>query len=92
MDALLAQVRALYTTPIVDPSLTEAGSQLQRQAAWNTALAAGQITATLTVSTVTVSTPAGIDVPVTGVADVERYGAERSGWTGSDGSLRLRVA
>ena len=92
VDALLAQVNALYTTPIADPSLTDAGSQWQRQTAWNAALAAGQIAATLNGGSVTVSTQAGLSIPVTGVSNVERYGAERSGWTSSDGTLRLRVA
>ena len=92
VDALLAQYRALFTTPLVNPTLTEAGSQLKRQAAWAAALATRQVGAMLSGNSVTVTAPAGLDVPVTGTRQVDRYGSERSGWVASDGSLRLRVA
>ena len=92
VDALLAQYRALFTTPLVNPTLTEAGSQLKRQAAWAAALATRQVGAMLSGNSVTVTAPVGLDVPVTGTRQVDRYGSERSGWVASDGSLRLRVA
>ncbi len=92
VDALLAKYRSLFTAAIVDPTLSDAGLQVKRQAAWQAALDAGQVSARLSKGKVSVSAPAGLDVPLTGTKKVDQYGAERSGWKTSDGSLQLKVA
>lgn len=92
VDSLLERYRSLFTAPLVAPTLSEAGLQFRRQAAWQDALAAGQVSASLAGGKVKVRTPKGLDVPVTGTEGVELYGGERSGWARSDGSLELRVA
>ena len=92
IDAFLAKYRSLFTAAIVDPTLTDAGLQVKRQTAWQAALDAGQVSARLSNGKVSVSSPVGVDVPLTGTRKVDQYGAERSGWKKSDGSLQLRVA
>lgn len=93
LDALLAKYRALFTTPLVDPTLTQAGAQDKRQAAWAAALAGNQVTATLQANgKVSVVSPAGVDVPVTGSSATERYGSERNGWVATRGALSLSQA
>ena len=92
IDAFLAKYDSLFTVAIVDPTLTGAGIQVKRQAVWRAALDAGQVSARLSNGKVSVSSPAGIDVPLTGTKKVEQYGAERSGWKKSDGSLQVKVA
>ena len=64
---------------------------MKRQTAWQAALDAGQIAARLSNGKVTVSSPVGIDVPLTGTKMVDQYGAERSGWKKSDGSFQVKV-
>ncbi len=65
---------------------------MKRQTAWQAALDAGQVYARLSNGKVSVSSPAGLDVPLTGTKKVDQYGTERSGWKKSDGSLQLKVA
>lgn len=92
IDAFLAQYRSLFAVPLVDPTLTEAGVENKRDAAWAAAIAAGNVQGTINGTTVTVNSPAGVDVPLTGVSGLSRYGAERSGWARSDGSITGRAA
>ncbi|MCX5211923.1 hypothetical protein OG689_22005 [Kitasatospora sp. NBC_00240] len=62
LDTVLSTYRNLYAdnAPIVNLPQREIGAEFQRRAAWNTALAAGQITAYRIGDTVTVNAPAGL--------------------------------
>ncbi|MDH6135590.1 hypothetical protein P3T37_005006 [Kitasatospora sp. MAA4] len=67
LNQILATHQGLLNadTPLVNLSMKDITTQLQNQAAWNAALAAGTVTAYQIGSTVTVSAPSGLQVPVT---------------------------
>ncbi|MDQ0842280.1 hypothetical protein QFZ68_001960 [Streptomyces sp. V1I6] len=67
LDKVLADYRALFadSAPVVNPRQREAGTELQRRAAWERALADGQVTAYRIGGTVTVKAPSGVAAPVT---------------------------
>ncbi|MCX4745460.1 hypothetical protein OG455_07980 [Kitasatospora sp. NBC_01287] len=81
-------------TPLVDPRLADIATQEQNQTAWNAALAAGTVTAYQSNGLVTITAPAGVQVPVTaptGTVQVQQtgtastavgsaYAGELSGW------------
>ncbi|MFE0734438.1 hypothetical protein [Streptomyces sp. NPDC058855] len=95
LDQVLADHRALFAanTPLVNPRQRDVGTELKRRAAWDRALAAGQVTAYRVGSTVTVQAPAGVAVPVTAPEGTRRqlvlgsapfgeaYAGSRSAWT-----------
>ena len=81
-DEVLARYRKLFKPDLVQPSLTQSGRELQRMAAWRSALANGQASGTITSSgQVVVSTTVPVAVPVTGGTVGSTYGGETSGWT-----------
>ena len=98
LNQILATYQGLLNTdtPLVNLSLKDTATQLQSQAAWNAAVAAGSVTAYQIGSTVTVSAPAGVQVPVTapsGAVQVHQsgttaagsaYAGELSGWLAPD--------
>ncbi len=65
LDKALARYRGAVSAPLVQPTLTDAGRALARQAAWRNALANGQVTASITGSVVTVTSTVQLDVPAT---------------------------
>lgn len=67
LDKVLADYRALFAdnAPLVSPRQRDAGTELQRRAAWNKALADGKVTAYRIGDTVTVQAPSGVSAPVT---------------------------
>ncbi|MFH0521418.1 hypothetical protein ACHBTE_30085 [Streptomyces sp. M41] len=83
-DTLFAQ-----NTPLVNPRMKAIGTELKRRAAWRSAVDDGQVTAYRIAGTVTIDSPAGVDVPATmpegttraGSAFGEAYAGERSAWT-----------
>jgi hypothetical protein len=103
LDSILGRYRALLAanTPIVNPRLSAAGSELKRQDAWADAVQAGNVTGYLQDGQVHISAPAGLDVPLTarigstrdGAAFGEAYSGLRSAYTrpGSDGSITVVV-
>ncbi|WP_073488822.1 hypothetical protein [Streptoalloteichus hindustanus] len=91
VEGVLQGYRAIYAAnaPIVNPRLSEAGLQLQRQAAWRQAVERGDVVAYQRGGVVTVQGPAGVEVPLTvpegarvgtatGPAYGEGYAGERS--------------
>ncbi|MEU7424789.1 hypothetical protein [Streptomyces sp. NPDC040750] len=88
-DALFAD-----NTPVVNLRMRDIGTELQRRAAWKSALTAGQVTAYRIGDTVTVQAPDGTAVTATlpdgttlgGNAFGSAYAGEVSGWTVSDGN------
>ncbi|MFJ9810021.1 hypothetical protein ACIRTB_17530 [Streptomyces sp. NPDC101158] len=95
LDTVLADYRALFAdnTPLVNPRQKDVGIELNRRAAWDRALAAGQVTAYRIGSTVTVKAPSGVAVPVTAPEGTRKqlllgtaafgtsYAGTRSAWT-----------
>lgn len=83
-DTLFAQ-----NAPLVNLRMKDIGNELKRRASWRTAVQDGQVTAYRIGDTVTIDSPAGIDVPATmpegttrdGSAFGEAYAGERSAWT-----------
>ncbi|MEU1403157.1 hypothetical protein ABZ471_12470 [Streptomyces sp. NPDC005728] len=81
-------------TPLVNLRMKDIGTELQRRAAWKTALSAGQVTAYRIGDAVTVQAPSGVAVTATlptgttlgGNAFGGAYAGEVSGWTASSGS------
>ncbi|MFD7326611.1 hypothetical protein ACFV9D_36960 [Streptomyces sp. NPDC059875] len=95
LDRVLADYRALFAdnTPLVNPRQRDVGTELNRRAAWDQALAAGQVTAYRVGTTVTVKAPAGVTAPVTVPEGTRKqlllgtaafgtpYAGARSAWT-----------
>ncbi|MET9375051.1 hypothetical protein ABZX98_12980 [Streptomyces sp. NPDC002992] len=95
LDRVLADYRALFAdnTPLVNPRQRDVGTELNRRAAWDRALAAGQVTAYRIGTTVTVKAPAGVTAPVTAPEGTRKqlllgtsafgtpYAGARSAWT-----------
>ncbi|MFF7637750.1 hypothetical protein ACFZB9_32080 [Kitasatospora sp. NPDC008050] len=93
-NQVLAGYNALFNAnaPLVDLRTADVATQLRNEAAWNAALAAGTVTAYRTGSTVTVTAPAGVQVPVTAPSTAVQvlatgtapagtaYAQELSGW------------
>jgi hypothetical protein len=88
-DALFAA-----DTPVVNLRMKDIGSELQRRAAWKSAVQAGRITAYRIGDTVTVQSPDGTAVPATlpsgstygGNVFGTAYAGALSGWTASSGT------
>ncbi|MFE6618141.1 hypothetical protein [Streptomyces sp. NPDC057740] len=91
LDGVLDTYGTLFAqnTPLVNLRMKDIGNELKRRASWRTAVADGQVTAYRIGDTVTVESPAGVDVPATmpegttrdGAAFGEAYAGERSAWT-----------
>ncbi|MFC8510811.1 hypothetical protein ACFU3J_27695 [Streptomyces sp. NPDC057411] len=95
LDRILADYRELFAanTPLVNPRQKDVGTELDRRAAWDRALAAGQVTAYRVGGTVTVKAPSGVSVPVTAPEGTRKqlllgttafgtpYAGARSAWT-----------
>ncbi|MFD7436369.1 hypothetical protein [Streptomyces sp. NPDC059861] len=102
LDGVLDTYDTLFTqnTPLVNLRMADIGTELQRRAAWRTAVRDGQVTAYRIGTTVTVEGPEGVAVPATmpegttraGSAFGEAYAGDRSGWTASaDAPLTLTL-
>ncbi|MFD0279208.1 hypothetical protein ACFVHB_35675 [Kitasatospora sp. NPDC127111] len=67
LEKILSTYRGLHAdnAPIVNLPQKEIGAEFQRRAAWNAALASGQVTAYRVGDTVTVSAPAGVQIQAT---------------------------
>ncbi|MGK2885593.1 MAG: hypothetical protein ACSLE8_12595 [Rhodococcus sp. (in: high G+C Gram-positive bacteria)] len=65
LDKALDRYRGAVSIPLVQPTLTDAGRALARQAAWRNALANGQVTASITGTVVTITSAVNLDVPTT---------------------------
>ncbi|MEV7774409.1 hypothetical protein [Kitasatospora sp. NPDC086791] len=104
LEKILGTYRSLYadSAPIVNLGEREIGQEFQKRAAWNAALAAGQVTAYRVGNTVTVSAPAGVQVQATmptgtaqklvigSTAFGSAYAGNLSGWV-SPGTLQSSV-
>ncbi|MFF1284644.1 hypothetical protein [Streptomyces sp. NPDC058299] len=96
LDGVLDGYDALFAdnTPVVNLRMKDIGVELQRRAAWKTAVQAGQVTAYRIGDTVTVQGPNGTAVPATLPAGTTRgttafgtaYAGAVSGWSASAGS------
>ncbi|MER6709735.1 hypothetical protein [Streptomyces sp. NPDC000877] len=95
MEKVLTDYRALFTddTPLENPRHSAIGTEVQRRAAWQTALADGRVTAYRVGNTVTVTAPSGTQIPVTAPEGTKKesllgagefgtpYAGARSAWT-----------
>ncbi|MGW1611812.1 hypothetical protein ACWCQZ_20720 [Streptomyces sp. NPDC002285] len=95
LDKVLADYRALFAdnTPVENLAQSAIGTELQRRAAWQSALGKGSVTAYRIGNTVTVTAPSGTQIPVTApqgsvkqlligtTAFGTPYAGERSAWT-----------
>ncbi|MGW6733490.1 hypothetical protein [Streptomyces sp. NPDC055013] len=95
LDKVLADYRALFAdnTPVENLAQSAIGTELQRRAAWQSALAKGSVTAYRIGNTVTVTAPSGTQIPVTAPQGTVKqlligttafgtpYAGERSAWT-----------
>ncbi|MEV7614641.1 hypothetical protein [Streptomyces sp. NPDC089799] len=98
LDEVLGTYRTLYAanTPLVNQSQKDTGTELQRRAAWDKALADNKVTAYRVGSTVTVKAPSGVLAPVTAPEGTRKqlllgttaygtaYAGTRSTWTGPE--------
>ncbi|MEV7391385.1 hypothetical protein [Streptomyces sp. NPDC091215] len=95
LNGVLDGYRTLFAdnTPVVNLRMKDIGTELKRQADWQTALQAGQVTAYRIGDAVTVQAPAGLEVTATlptgttlaGSAFGSAYAGAVSGWTPSTG-------
>jgi len=109
MDKVLADYRALFadSTPLENLRQNAIGTELKRRAAWETALANGRVTAYRVGTTVTVTAPSGVQIPVTVPEGTKKqlllgtspfgtpYAGMRSAWTAPEplqSSLTLKLA
>ncbi|MFJ8693639.1 hypothetical protein [Streptomyces roseolilacinus] len=104
LDEVLAGYRALFAdnTPLLNPRHRDIGTELRRRAAWERALAAGEVTAYRVGDTVTVQAPPGVSVPLTAPEGTRRkgllgtdpfgtpYAGARSAWE-TPGTLRSTI-
>jgi hypothetical protein len=95
MEKVLDDYRALFAdnTPLENPRHSAIGTEVQRRAAWQTALANGRVTAYRIGNTVTVTAPSGTQIPVTAPDGTQKqlllgtsafgtpYAGSRSAWT-----------
>nr|WP_248501134.1 hypothetical protein [Streptomyces sp. D2-8] len=95
VEKVLADYRALFTdgTPLENPRQSAIGTEVQRRAAWQTALANNRVTAYRIGNTVTVTAPSGTQIPVTAPEGTKKqlllgtsafgtpYAGARSAWT-----------
>ncbi|WP_369270557.1 hypothetical protein AB5J55_11445 [Streptomyces sp. R11] len=95
LDKVLADYRALFAdnTPVENLAQSAIGTELQRRAAWQSALTKGSVTAYRIGDTVTVTAPSGTQIPVTAPQGTVKqlligttafgtpYAGERSAWT-----------
>ncbi|CAL9319260.1 hypothetical protein ABZ568_39730 [Streptomyces olindensis] len=95
MEKVLADYRALFAddTPLENPRHSAIGTEVQRRAAWQTALVNGSVTAYRIGGTVTVTAPSGTQIPVTAPEGTQKqqllgttafgtpYAGARSAWT-----------
>jgi hypothetical protein len=95
MEKVLDDYRALFAdnTPLENPRHSAIGTEVQRRAAWQTALANGRVTAYRIGNTVTVTAPSGTSIPVTAPDGTQKqlllgtsafgtpYAGSRSAWT-----------
>jgi hypothetical protein len=96
LDGVLDGYDALFAdnTPVVNLRMKDIGTELQRRAAWKTAVFAGQVTAYRIGDTVTVQAPSGVAVTATMPTGTTNgstgfgsaYAGEVSGWTASAGT------
>ncbi|WP_166026989.1 hypothetical protein [Streptomyces chilikensis] len=96
LTSVLDGYDALFTdsAPVVNLRMKDIGVELQRRAAWRSAVRAGQVTAHRIGSTVTVKAPAGVDVTASmpggttlnGAAFGTAYAGTVSGWKSSSGT------
>lgn len=105
LERILGDYAALFTadTPMVDLGTSDIGTELQRRAAWDTAVKSGKVTGYRIGDTVTVSAPAGTQVSATMPAGTRQnqllgttafgdaYAGAVSGWT-QPGLLQSAVA
>ncbi|NEE13735.1 hypothetical protein G3M58_45680 [Streptomyces sp. SID7499] len=95
MEKVLADYRALFadSTPLENPRQSAIGTELQRGAAWQSALANNRVTAYRIGKTVTVTAPSGTQIPLTAPEGTKKqlllgtsafgtpYAGARSAWT-----------
>ncbi|MFJ8590148.1 hypothetical protein [Streptomyces sp. NPDC093598] len=95
MEKVLADYRALFTdnAPLENPRQSAIGTEVQRRAAWQSALADNRVTAYRIGGTVTVTAPSGTQIPVTAPEGTKKqlvlgttafgtpYAGARSAWT-----------
>ncbi|QFR02480.1 hypothetical protein F9278_11260 [Streptomyces phaeolivaceus] len=95
LDQVLADYRDLFTsdTPLESPRQNAVGTELKRRAAWQTAVANGTVTAYRIGTTVTVTAPKGLEIPLTAPKGTVQqlplgtttfgtpYAGARSSWT-----------
>ncbi|MDQ1044831.1 hypothetical protein [Streptomyces sp. V4I2] len=95
MDQVLADYAALFAdnTPVQNLAQSAIGTELQRRAAWQTAVTNGQVTAYRIGNEVTVTAPSGTRIPVTAPEGTTKqltlgtaafgtpYAGQRSAWT-----------
>ncbi|MEU2114409.1 hypothetical protein ABZ567_01850 [Streptomyces sp. NPDC016459] len=95
LDRVLADYRGLFapSAPVVNPRQKDVGTELERRAAWDQALAAGKVTAYRIGAKVTVKVPAGLTAPITAPEGTRKqlllgstafgapYAGTRSAWT-----------
>lgn len=98
LDGVLDGYDALFAddTPLVNLRMKDIGGELQRRAAWKSAVDAGQVTAYRIGDTVTVQAPDGVAATATlptgttlgGTAFGSAYAGASSGWTAASGTTR----
>ncbi|PWI18837.1 hypothetical protein DI272_35375 [Streptomyces sp. Act143] len=95
LNKVLADYQALFAdnTPLENLAQAAIGTELQRRAAWQAALASGKVTAYRVGNTVTITAPSGTQIPVTAPEGTKKqlllgastfgtqYAGRRSAWT-----------
>ena len=95
MNKVLTDYRALFAdnTPVQNLAQAAIGTELQRRAGWQAALASGKVTAYRVGTTVTITAPNGTQIPVTVPEGAKKqlllgtsafgtpYAGRRSAWT-----------
>lgn len=81
LEAMLDRYRSLVAAPLLQPTLTDSGSELRRQDRWAAALERGDVEVWRTGDEVHVLSSTDVEVPLTGMADAGPiYAGEAVGW------------
>ncbi|MFE6618320.1 hypothetical protein [Streptomyces sp. NPDC057740] len=95
LDKVLTDYQSLFAdnTPVENLAQSAIGTELQRRATWQTAVASGKVTAYRIGTTVTITAPPGTQIPMTAPAGTRKqlllgtaafgtpYAGQRSAWT-----------
>ncbi len=99
LEEVMARYRRYFKVPVMQPTMTEVGKELEHRSTWSSALAAGLVSASISNGIVTLKSSVDLAVPLTTTVNArlrffsfgQRYGEERSAWIGLRSSRTAKI-